>query len=473
VSDLPELLDLVDGERLAPSVDLGRWLEDPNTGEQVQRVLASDDATLDRAVAVAQGSEWSQVPVEERADWLDRIADAIAPQAEEVARRESLTTGAPITQTGMLSFITHAAFRLVSEQLRAGLLTRTFDGPAGPVEVDRLPLGPALALVPWNAPAPMAAHKVASALGAGCPTILKPSDFAPHGSAVIADAAVEVGLPPGAFQLVHGGIEAGARLVADQRIRAISFTGGLAGGRAIAAASVDSLRPVQLELGGNNPLVVLPDATEEQAAQAVVGLMTMLNGQWCRSLGRLLLPADRADAILDAVLEALAQVRLGHCLEPDTQMGPMVHSGHLAMLQERIAAYGGKALSSTPLPALGGNFLAPTLITGVRPEDAQHEVFGPVATVHTYSSVEEAVALANGTPYGLEGYVVGTDTEAAMEVARRVRAGGVKVNGVSPISLSLMAPRPAWGLSGLGAEGTVETITFFTNERVVGVEGAL
>ena len=152
-------------------------------------------------------------------------------------------------------------------------------------------------------------------------------------------------------------------------------------------------------------------------------------------------------------------------------MGPIVHSGHLAHLRARIEALGGKAHSATPLPALEGNFLAPTLVTGVSPEDSLHEVFGPVATVHPYTSVDEAVAIANGTPYGLEAYVVGTSVEDALGVASRIRAGGVKVNGVSPLSLHLMAPRPAWGLSGLGAEGTTETITFFTGEQVVGVEG--
>ena len=477
MNDLPLPLDLVDGERSAPSVDLGRWLEDPNTGERTQPVLATAPEQLERAVAAAQrvhdAGTWSSLPAAERADWLERYADALAPRCDEVARRESLTTGAPISQTSMLAFIVHAAFRLVAEQLRGGLLERTFDGPASPVEVRRLPLGPALCLVPWNAPAPMAAHKVASALGAGCPVVLKPSELAPHGSGALADAAEEIGLPPGVFQLVHGDVATGVRLVEDPRIRAVSFTGGLAGGRAIAAASVQTLRPVQLELGGHNPLVVLPDADLDQAAAAVVGLMTTLNGQWCRSLGRLIAPADRIDDLLDRVLARLGDVRLGHSLDADAQMGPIVHSGHLQLLQERIAALGGKAHSATPLPDLGGNFLAPTLVTDVAPEDSLHEVFGPVATVHPVGDVEEAVALANGTPYGLEGYVVGTDTEAAMAVARRIRAGGVKVNGVSPLSLHLMAPRPAWGLSGLGAEGTTETITFFTGEQVVGVEGSL
>ena len=476
MSDLPELLDLVDGAQAPPTRDLGRWLEDPNTGARSQSVRATAPDQLERALAAAQRvheeGAWSGLCAEERAGWLERYADALAPRCEEVARLEALTTGAPISQTAMLSFIVHAAFRLVAEQLRGGLLERRFDGPAGSdVEVRRLPWGPALCLVPWNAPAPMAAHKVASALGAGCPVVLKPSDFAPHGSGALADAAVEIGLPPGVFQLVHGDVTVGQALVDDPRVRAVSFTGGLAGGRAIAAASVETLRPVQLELGGHNPLVVMPDADLDQAAAAVVGLMTTLNGQWCRSLGRLIVPASVEDALLDRVLGALAEVRLGHALDPETQMGPMVHSGHLAHLRSRIDALGGKAHSSTPLPALGGHFLAPTLVTGAA--SSPDEVFGPVATVHGYDTLDEAVALANGTSYGLEGYVVGTDTSAAMAVARRVRAGGVKVNGVSPLSLHLMAPRPAWGLSGLGAEGTVETITFFTNEQVVGIEGSL
>ncbi len=476
MTDLPSLLDLVDGERSAPSVDLGSWLEDPNTGERSQPQVATADAVLERAVAAATrvdaAGTWSALSAEERADWLVAYADALTPHCDEVARRESLTTGAPISQTAMLSFIVHAAFRLVADQLRMGLLTRTFEGPTGrDVSVRRLPWGPALCLVPWNAPAPMAAHKVASALGAGCPVILKPSEFAPHGSGALADAAAEIGLPAGVFQLVHGDVRVGAALVADPRIRAVSFTGGLPGGRAIAAASVETLRPVQLELGGNNPLIVMPDADLDQAAAAVVGLMTTLNGQWCRSLGRLVVPAELADDLLDRVLAQLADVRLGHSLAPDSQMGPMVHSGHLQHLRDRIAALGGQPHSATPLPDLPGNFLAPTLVTGVPPEDAVHEIFGPVATVHPVASIAEAIAVANGTPYGLEGYVVGTDEDAALAVAQQVRAGGVKVNGVSPLSLHLMAPRPAWGLSGLGAEGTTETITFFTNERVVGVEG--
>ena len=284
----------------------------------------------------------------------------------------------------------------------------------------------------------------------------------------------EAGVDPGVFQLVQGGPSVGGRLVRDPRIRAVSFTGGAVGGRAVAAACAEDFTALQLELGGNNPLVVMPDADPAAAARAAVDLLTTLNGQWCRALGRLVLPAAIADEVLALALERLAALNVGDPLDPETDLGPIVHSGHLARLREEIATRegaGGTAHASTALPDGPGSFLAPTLLTGVPGDAAVEEMFGPVATVHTYETEAEALALANGTPFGLEGYVVGTDTDRALALARRVRAGEVKVNGSTIMSLHLMSPRPAWGLSGLGEEGTVETIRIFTGARVVGVEG--
>jgi len=319
---------------------------------------------------------------------------------------------------------------------------------------------------------------VASALAAGAPTILKPSEYAPYGTTelgrVIARVLNEAGTDPGFFQVVQGGPAVGGQLVRDPRVRAVSFTGGAVGGRAVAAACAEDFTALQLELGGNNPLVVMPDADPAAAARAAVDLLTTLNGQWCRALGRLVLPADLADEVLALALERLADLTVGDPLDPETDLGPMVHSVHRARLRAEIATRetaGGSAHSSTPLPDGSGSFLAPTLLTGVPSSAAVEEMFGPVATVHTYETEDEALALANGTPYGLEGYVVGADTDRALAFARRVRAGEVKVNGSTIMSLHLMSPRPAWGLSGLGEEGTVETIRIFTGARVVGVEG--
>jgi phenylacetaldehyde dehydrogenase len=322
----------------------------------------------------------------------------------------------------------------------------------------------------------MAAHKLANALAAGCPAILKPTEWAPNGCDVFAEAAQAAGLPKGVFQIVHGGPEVGARLAADPRIRAISFTGGLQGGRAIAQTCAHDFKPAQLELGGHSPVVVLDDADLEEAAQGVVNLLTTLNGQWCRALGRLIVHQSLQSQLLQAVLEKLKSLKIGDSLSMDTEMGPMAHSQHLRKIcgqMEALLAKGGAAHHTSTLPDLGGNFIAPTLITGVAPADTQEEIFGPIGAVHSFQTDAEALALANGTPYGLEAYLFGKDEERALALGRRIRAGGVKVNGSSLISLHLMAPRPAWGLSGLSEEGTVETFRFFCGARVIGVEGPL
>ena len=480
---LPEVGQLVDGEWQVPSDRLDLVLEDPFRGERLGAAVASDDRSVERAARAAheahESGAWADQPPARRAEVLDAVADALEADLPRLAALEAFATGVPVRQTSIVGVIVPGAFRLAAEMLRSGVLLTTHDGPSGhPVEVHRLPLGPALCLVPWNAPAPMAAHKIASSLAAGAATILKPSEFAPYAttelSRTVGSVLADAGLPGGVFQLVQGGPGVGGSLVNDPRIRAVSFTGGLAGGRAIAAACAANFTALQLELGGNNPLVVLPDADPEAAARSAVDLLTTLNGQWCRALGRLVLPAARAEEILDLALARMAELKAGDPLAEETDLGPVVHSTHLARLRAGIAertAAGGRAHASTELPDGPGHFLAPTLLTGVPVEQSVHEVFGPVATVHTYATEDEALALANGTPYGLEGYVVGEDTERALAFARRVRAGEVKVNGSSIMSLHLMSPRPAWGLSGLGEEGTVETIRAFTGARVVGVEG--
>lgn len=491
MTDLPSLpapRDLIDGTWREPAGTRDAWIEDPNTGARIQRQAQTDADGIEDALAAAWrvhvSGEWQSRSAEDRAGVLMSIADALEPACPEVARLESATSGATIGTTGMLSFIVHAAFRLAAIQLGEGVLSKRYEGPTGrDVEVDRFGWGPAVLLVPWNAPAPMAAHKAASALAAGCPVIIKPPERAPHGTTAIAEAAASLaatlGLPAGLVQLVHGGPEVGAALIGDRRCRAVSFTGGTAGGRAIAHQCAEGLKPAQLELGGHSPVIVMPDADLDLAANGIVALLTTLNGQWCRALGRVLVPAELEGALIDRVADRLAGLRLGHSLDPESQMGPIVHSSHLSALQSRIAelvAAGGTVIAPTALPdgeLAGGNWLAPTLVTGVDPSVTATEIFGPVATVHPYGSVDEAVALSNATEYGLEAYVFGADEDAAMATARRVIAGGVKVNGASPIGLHLMAPRPAWGISGLMDEGTVETIHFFCGNRVVGVEGSL
>ncbi len=477
-SPLPEPRDYIDGQTAPPNRTLETWLEDPTTAERLQPMRATDDAALERALAAAwrvhSEGTWAGLPLSERAAYLAALAAELDSRKERIAELESRTTGAVIGTTSMLTIIVSGAWHLAIQQMEAHAAPLIMEGPNGnPTEIHRQTWGPALALVPWNAPAPMAAHKVANALAAGCPVILKPSEFAPQGCDVFAEAAAAAKLPPGVFQIVHGAAAQGATLVADPRIKAISFTGGLEGGRAIARACAADFKPAQLELGGNNPVIVLEDADLDKTAAGIVNLMTALNGQWCRALGRLIIHETIAERLLEMVLERLRGVKVGHPLASESAMGPLIHSRHVAKLRGQIEALqrkGGTTHSTTPLPE-GGNYLAPTLITGVHPADAQDELFGPIGTVHPFRTDDEALALANGTPYGLEGYLFAGDSERAMRIGRRVHAGGVKVNGSSMMSLNLFAPRPAWGWSGYSEEGTVETYRFFCGTRVVGVEG--
>jgi len=477
--ELPEPRDYIAGRWATPAVELADWVEDPNTGELVQHQRATTDDQIEAALAAADGAAgpWAAIDPEARANLLDALAADLQGRVEESARLESATSGAVIGITSMLGFITHGAFSLAAQMLRSGITAETLTADSGnAVEVHRLGWGPALLLCPWNAPAPMAAHKMASALAAGCPVIIKPPERAPHGSAVLAEAADAVGLPAGVVQLVHGGPPVAQALMTDDRVRAVSFTGGIGGGRAVGHACAEGLKPAQLELGGHSPMVVMPDADLDVAAGGVAALLTTLNGQWCRALGRLLVPAEAHDQLLDKVSAILGHLVVGDSLDPGSKMGPIVHSAHLDWLRSRVAELeelGGTAHAWSALPEGDGNWLAPTLVTGVDPTHTETEIFGPVATVHPYDSVDEALQLANATPYGLEAYVYGTDEDAAMAFARQVRAGGVKVNGASPISLHLMAPRPAWGISGLHDEGTRETIQFFMGSRVVGVEAPM
>lgn len=460
----------------------GRWEAVPgqldvplcnaSTGEVIGCQAESGTDQVERALDLATKSYrsetgWCSLSAAERAAYLLEAAEVLDARAAQVAELDSLSTGVIISLTSRLARICGAAFRGA-----AGLLQDdTHANPDEKLLVERKALGPAAVIGPWNAPAGIMAHKLASALAAGCPALVKPSEWAPHSAQVIVQALQEAGMPGDACQLLHGTAATGVELVADPRVAAVSFTGGLAGGRAVARACAEQVRPAQLELGGNNPMLVLEDAQIEKAADGVVTAMTTLNGQWCRALGRLLVHKRLEAELLECVKHKLAGLALGNALDPDSAMGPLAHRRHRQHIEQQVSALrekGGALHQCTPLPSLDGWFYPPTIITGLRPEDTIEEIFGPVACLHSFDDDEQAVRLANQTPYGLAAYVFG-DEERCWRVARGIRAGVTKINAVTLLNLSPEAPRPAWGLSGLGDEGTRETFEFFRGTRVIGV----
>ncbi len=460
-----------------PAISLDRAVCDANDGRPLFTQLASSPEQIVRALQLAVATHadnaWLRLSPAQRAADLQRVAEEILTRGPAIAEADARATGVIIGLTTKFVQLCAGAFRQAAELCLNPPAQPQRDGPFGPLAIERLPLGPAAVIAPWNAPAGIAAHKVASALAAGCPVLLKPSEWAPQSAQLITEAACAAGLPAGMLQLLHGAGDVGAALVADSRVRVVSFTGGLAAGRAIAAACAQDIKPAQLELGGNNPLIVLADADLGAAVDGVVTALTTLNGQWCRALGRLLVHRSQVEPLLTGVLARLADIRLGSSMDADSTMGPLVSQGHRAHVAAQVEALknlGGALHQPTPLPDLPGWFFPPTLITGLAPEQTLEEIFGPVATVHVFDEDEQAVALANQTPFGLAAYVFGAE-DRAWSVARGVRAGLIKLNAVSMLNLHPQAPRPAWGLSGLGDEGTVETFEFFRGTRVIGVAG--
>ena len=309
-----------------------------------QQQLATAPPDVERALSAAAtlhtGGTWSAVPLEIRIQLLDQLADGLARRVDELAYEDAMATGNPLRVSAQMASYLAPRVNAARDQLLA--VGESTALPAGGREVRllRRPLGTAAVLAPWNAPTFVAVAKVASALAAGCPVILKPSEWAPAGcqivSEILSEALDDLGLPPAVFQLVHRGATVGSQLATDPRIRAISFTGGGAGGRAVATAAAPHYTALQLELGGHNPAVILPDADIPAAAAALAEGMTKLNGQWCEAPGKILVPQRLHDDLIDALLGELASLRVGHCLEESTDVGPLAYAAHRAHLRHRV-----------------------------------------------------------------------------------------------------------------------------------------
>lgn len=383
---------IVDGVEVPPRVEVvGMMLRDCNTGSELQPMMDSDDATVDRAIEAAHRchvrGDWRRLSVAERCEHLSRVSEFVASVEEEMAVADAINTGVVHDLTSVINGTLKGAFEEVAKSTEEAEMEVHFDGVYGDIEVARKPWGPTVILSPWNVPGGSVVPKVAAALAAGAPVILKPSEWAPNSLDILSRAIARCGLPRGVFQMVHGGARVGARLVDDPRIRCVNFTGSTESGRKVAVACAAQFKRCSCELGGNNAMVVLDDVGEPELVKAVaeriVQALTVLNGQWCAGLGRLLVARRVLPYLLDAVLARLAKVKIGSSMESGIEMGPLAFPAHLAHLKSIIDRYvglGGVVHSSTRLPeGLGGNFMAPTLITGIDVEAAVDELFGPGA----------------------------------------------------------------------------------------------
>ncbi|OKH63564.1 hypothetical protein EB73_25860 [Mycobacterium sp. SWH-M3] len=482
--EAPELTpsrDFICGSWSTPGHDLGTDLADPNTGAPLQRQLQTDTALVDRAIGAAavlhSEGTWRTTSPAQRASVLRRTADLLADRTGEVTRYDAINTGVVETVTELFAQGLSDALCAAADHLEADPGCHDPADAGRPVHLRYLPWGPVAVIAPWNAPSFVVAKKAAFALAAGAPVIAKPSNWAPTSAAVVAEAIgqalMEAGLPPEVFQLVHGGRDVGRQLAADARIRALSFTGGRAAGVAVAHAAADDCKALQLELGSNNPAIVRADADVDATADALVSGFTKLNGAWCESPGSVAVVASRHGALLDALLDRLRDLRVGHCLDRNSAMGPQAHAvqyQHVSDAVAKLAAAGGAVHDVTPVPDTAGYFHAPVVIDGAPVDSTVDEIFGPVLTVHRVADDDAALALANSRSTGLAGYVFSSDIDEAMAIGARLECGEVKVNGTSVLDLVPESTQGFWGASGVGAHGDAELLRFFRGARIVGVE---
>ena len=460
--------DLIDGNLAEPQVRLDAELADANTGEHLAHQRQTEAADLERALAAAdrvhRSGSWLDLGAEGRAERIAAFAAALRPLEEAIAQADARLTGVPITVTRMMAGSLADTLVAPVARVASGACTRDMSVDGRPVWLDRIPRGPAAVLVPWNAPLGVATTKIAHALAVGCPVILKAPEWAPASCSLFAQAA-EAGLPPGVFQLVHGGPAVGSALVADPRIAVISFTGGTATGRDIAASAAPRLVPVHLELSGNNPAVVLDDADPTAVAAQLVPGAVKLNGQWCEAPRRVYVPKALHDDLVAAMLARMRQETMGSSLSDTTTFGPLSHRAHLNKVRSQVGALvaaGATATAAMPAPEDNGCFFAPTVVTGAEHDGSAQEIFGPVVIVIPVADDRTAVALANDSQYGLAGYVFGAKESRALEVGRRLRVGEVKINGTSLLNLAPDAEQRF--------HGSEESFRLFTGARMTGVD---
>lgn len=470
----------VDGGWRTPAEKLG-ILYDPNTGMKRAEQLGASTGDVDDALRAADALYASQlleqIPVESRAAALVAWADELDIYAEQIAVQDAISTGNPVMTTRTLASFLGARVRSTARQTMEIGDARALDAGGRTVRLLNRALGPTLVLAPWNAPTFVAVSKLSSAIGAASPAILKPSEWTPSGAQIAFEllhtVLEERGFPAATVQLVHGAARVGASLAADPRIRAITFTGGLNAGRAVARAAAETLAVVQLELGSNNPAIVMPDADTEHTARLLVAGVTRLNGQWCEAPGKVLVPSRLHDDLVDALLAAASSLQIDHNFRDKTQLGPLAYRAHKDRLDAQLHAYaamGGTVHRAGDVPDLEGWFFPPAMVTGVGPDRACDEMFGPALTIHAVRSTEEAVAAANLPGGGLDGYVFGTDEDAAIAVGSRIFAGEVRINGTHMADLADGSEQTFWNTSGVGGHDPAHGVAFAQGRRVVGVD---
>ncbi|MCW2545500.1 MAG: aldehyde dehydrogenase family protein, partial [Frankiales bacterium] len=434
-------------DRLAFFID-GAWVPaeardaisivNPETEDVIGSVAAGTPDDVDAAVAAARRAlpGWSQTPVADRAAVLTAVADALEGCKDSVATVISTEMGTPY---GFSQVVQVGNPVVVLRSYAALLETYSFEEQVKNSLVVREAIGVVGAITPWNYPLHQVVAKVAAALAAGCTVVLKPSEVAPLSAFVLADLLSAAGLPPGVFNLVTGyGPVVGEAIAAHPDVDMVSFTGSTAAGKRVTEVAAGTVKRVSLELGGKSAFLILDDVEGADLDKAVkVGLANCFinGGQTCTAWTRMLVPAARQQEVLDLIKAGTAKYAIGGPFEEGTRIGPLANANQY----KRVVGHIESAIASGATLVAGGAdrvrptgyFVAPTVFADVQPGSdlEQEEVFGPVLAVVPYETEQQAIDIANGTPYGLAGGVWSADQDRAVRVARQLKTGMVDVNG--------------------------------------------
>ena len=443
----------IDGGWRAPRGTGRIVVVNPATEASVADVPEGTIEDIDDAVRAAREafSTWATKGPNERVELIDRLADALERRADQLAASVTQEMGMPATQALGQAAASVAVTRSAAQHARSF----RYEEEMGPSLILREPIGVVAGITPWNTPPVLVLIKVAPALAAGCTFVLKPAEVAPLDAFVLADAVHEVGFPPGVFNLVSGyGPVVGEALASHPQVDMVSFTGSTRAGRRVAELAAQTVKKVMLELGGKSPNVILDDADLEQAVTLGVQQAFTNAGQICGAWTRMIVPRARLREVESIATSEAARVVLGDPMDAATTMGPVANAAQWERVQgyiEKGIEEGARLVSGGPGKPDGmenGFYVRPTVFSDVRNEMmiAQEEIFGPVVAIIPFETEDEAVAIANDTIYGLDAAVFGSQ-ERAEQMARRIRAGRVDINGPK---FGLEAPFGGYKQSGVG-----------------------
>lgn len=470
---------LINGEWQDSSEDNRLKVYDPSTSTQICSIVDASAADIDRAVMAARTAfddgRWSGLPPYQRQVTIQRLADLIEANAQELAELEAIDNGKSVVIAGQmdvpgaiaqLRYMAGWATRLNGESLDPML------APSGAFHgyTRREPIGVAALIVPWNFPLFFAALKLAPALAAGCTTVLKPAEQTSLTTLRLGELVLEAGFPAGVVNIVTGaGETAGEALVNHPDVDKVAFTGSTAVGKRIARSAADTLKRVTLELGGKSPVIVMPDMDLDRVIGGVATGIYFNSGQVCTAGSRVYAHRDIFDQLVDGLAGAARSLRLGPSLAPDTQMGPLISDQQRNTVMRHIegAARDGAAIVTGGEQSDSGYYVAPTVITDVTPSMRimREEVFGPVVCVSRYDDLDDAVKQANDTSYGLAASIWTRDLNAMHRLAKAIKAGTVWGNCHNVIDPAV--PFGGYKESGVGREHGWEGVAAYTEVKSV------